>query len=75
MTVAVIESCCRSASTVDITSAVRASLEGERSAVKEETEQALGVTLIEYTQENPAGIGWVYDESTGKFNPPESTSP
>lgn len=37
---------------------------------KEETEAALNCTLIEYTPENPAGIGWTYDEETGKFNPP-----
>lgn len=37
---------------------------------KEETEAALGVVLIEYTPENPAGIGWTYDESTGKFSTP-----
>lgn len=38
---------------------------------KEETELALGVTLIEYTSENPAGIGWIYDETTGRFTAPE----
>ena len=37
---------------------------------KEATEAALGCTLIEYTPENPAGIGWTYDSETGKFNPP-----
>lgn len=37
---------------------------------KEATEAALNCTLIEYTSENPTGIGWVYDEETGKFNPP-----
>lgn len=37
---------------------------------KEETEAALGVVLIEYTQQNPAGIGWVYDEATGTFTAP-----
>lgn len=37
---------------------------------KEATEAALNCTLIEYTAENPAGIGWTYDEETGKFNPP-----
>lgn len=37
---------------------------------KEETEAALNCTLIEYTPENPAGIGWTYDEETGKFSPP-----
>jgi len=37
---------------------------------KEEAEAALGVSLIEYTPENPAGIGWIYDEATGKFLAP-----
>lgn len=37
---------------------------------KEATEAALGCVLIEYTPENPAGIGWIYDEATGKFIPP-----
>lgn len=44
---------------------------------KEETEKALGCVLKEYTSENPAGIGWTFDEATGKFNPPvveESTA-
>jgi hypothetical protein len=36
---------------------------------KEATEAALGCTLVEYTPENPAGIGWAMDE-TGKFHPP-----
>jgi hypothetical protein len=37
---------------------------------KEATEAALGCTLIEYTPENPAGIGWIYDPETGKFSAP-----
>lgn len=37
---------------------------------KEATETALRCTLIEFTIENPAGIGWSYDSDTGKFNPP-----
>ena len=37
---------------------------------KEATEAALRCTLIEFTPENPAGIGWTYDAETGKFNPP-----
>jgi hypothetical protein len=37
---------------------------------KEVTEVALGCVLIEYTPENPAGIGWTYDEVTGKFAAP-----
>jgi hypothetical protein len=27
----------------------------------EQSAQDLGATLIEYTAENPAGIGWTYD--------------
>ena len=38
---------------------------------KEATEAALGCTLIEYTAENPAGIGWSYDENTGQFLAPQ----
>lgn len=38
---------------------------------KEETESALNCTLIEYTPENPAGTGWTYDDTTGRFTPPE----
>lgn len=37
---------------------------------KEATETALHCTLIEYTPENPAGIGWTYDPETGRFVPP-----
>lgn len=37
---------------------------------KEATEAALNCKLIEYTAENPAGIGWTYDEETGRFTPP-----
>lgn len=42
---------------------------------KEATEAALNCTLIEYTAENPAGIGWTYDPETGKFNPPVTDEP
>ena len=42
---------------------------------KEATEAALHCTLIEYTPENPAGIGWTYDSETGKFNPPVIEEP
>ena len=38
---------------------------------KEEASIIMGAELIEYTFENPAGIGWTYDQETGKFNPPE----
>lgn len=37
---------------------------------KEATEVALNCTLIEYTAENPAGIGWIYDSETKKFVAP-----
>jgi len=37
---------------------------------KEQAEKDLGVTLIEYTPENSAGIGWTYDGTTGKFMVP-----
>lgn len=37
---------------------------------KDEAEQALNVTLIGYTPDNPAGIGYTYDELTGTFLPP-----
>ena len=42
---------------------------------KETTETALHCTLIEFTAENPAGIGWTYDEETGKFVAPEPEEP
>lgn len=32
--------------------------------------QDLNRELIEYTAENPAGIGWTYNRETGKFNAP-----
>lgn len=37
---------------------------------KEVTEIALKCVLIEYTAENPAGIGWTYDSETGTFTEP-----
>lgn len=36
----------------------------------EQSAKDLNMTLIEYTAENPAGIGWTYDEATGKFSAP-----
>ena len=42
---------------------------------KEETEAALGVVLIEYTPQNPAGIGWIYDKTTGTFTAPVVEEP
>lgn len=37
---------------------------------KEATEQALDCVLIEYTPDNPAGIGWTYNPDTNTFAPP-----
>jgi len=43
----------------------------------QDASNVLGARLIEYTSENPAGIGWTYDEETGRFSPPiiEEVSP
>ena len=38
---------------------------------KEATEAALRCTLIEFTEDNPAGIGWWYNYETNTFSPPE----
>ena len=40
----------------------------------EQSAQDLGATLIEYTAENPAGIGYTYDSVTGKFSAPAEVS-
>ena len=37
---------------------------------KEVVESALGVKLVEFTAENPAGIGWDYDPITRTFTEP-----
>lgn len=37
---------------------------------KEVCEASLNCTLIEITAENPAGIGWTYDEINKKFIKP-----
>jgi hypothetical protein len=42
---------------------------------KEATEAALRCTLIEFTAENPAGIGWSYDPETGVFTAPVVEEP
>ena len=39
----------------------------------EQSSKDLGFTLVEYTADNPAGIGYTYDEATGKFTPPVAT--
>ena len=40
---------------------------------KEATEAALNCVLIEYTAENPAGVGYIYDPETNTFAEPEIT--
>jgi hypothetical protein len=42
---------------------------------KEDAARVMGAELIEYTDENPAGIGWTYDEETGRFTAPEPVAP
>ena len=40
---------------------------------KETAETVTGKTCIQYSKENPAGIGWTYDKDTNVFinpNPP-----
>jgi hypothetical protein len=37
---------------------------------KEIAEQVTNKICIEYTNENPAGIGYTYDENTNTFIPP-----
>jgi hypothetical protein len=32
-------------------------------------------TCVEFSEENPAGIGWIYDEKTGKFSAPVTEEP
>jgi len=41
----------------------------ETQEIAEDVTQA---TCIEYTDENPAEIGWIYDPETGTFAPPET---
>jgi len=40
---------------------------------KEIAELVTRLTCVEYTDENPAGIGWTYDGS--KFTPPVEETP
>lgn len=37
---------------------------------KESTEMALGCVLIEFTDDNPVHINWIYHPETGKFIAP-----
>jgi hypothetical protein len=41
----------------------------------QDASNVLGAKLIEYTDENPAGIGWIYNEEAGRFTPPEPVAP
>lgn len=41
---------------------------------KETAETATNSTCIEYTADNPAAIGWVYDEVSEKFTNPEAVA-
>ena len=41
----------------------------ETQEIAEDVTQA---TCIEYTDENPAQIGWIYNPETGTFAPPET---
>jgi len=34
-------------------------------------ESITGLTAVEYTDENPAGIDWTYNSITNKFTPPQ----
>lgn len=38
---------------------------------KEDAEQAVGHTCIEYTSDNPAGIGYLFDEVKNAFIAPQ----
>lgn len=33
----------------------------------DDAQLASGSTCVEYTEANPAGIGWTYDPATGQF--------
>lgn len=37
---------------------------------KEDLAAILGGVFIEYTNENPAGIGWIYNKETNTFSAP-----
>jgi hypothetical protein len=37
---------------------------------KEVVETIFNTLCIEYTDENPAIVGWTYEQETGKFTPP-----
>jgi len=37
-----------------------------------DAELATNSTCVEYTDANPAGIGWTYDPATGQFTAPSN---
>lgn len=37
----------------------------------EDAQSVTNAECIEISQDNPAGIGWLYDETTGRFTRPE----
>lgn len=39
-----------------------------------DAELATGQTCVEYTDDNPAGIGWLYDETTNTFADPNQAA-
>lgn len=41
----------------------------------EGAEIATGATCVEYTNENPAAVGWSYDNATGIFTAPVIEEP
>lgn len=42
---------------------------------KEMAETLTNAVCVEYTDDNPAAIGWTYDETTGKFSAPVVEAP
>lgn len=37
---------------------------------QQDAELATNCTCIEYTSDNPVGVGWTYDPNTNTFTPP-----
>jgi hypothetical protein len=52
---------------LDGTNVVENIIVAETQEIAEDVTKAI---CIEYTDENPAEIGWIYDSETGKFSPP-----
>jgi hypothetical protein len=53
---------------LDGTNVVENIIVAENQEIAEDVTKAI---CIEYTDENPAEIGWIYDPETGRFAPPE----